>query len=316
VVTIMLGMNDASYRAFDQGIFNTYATGFEHIVQSIKENAPGARITLIQPSPFDDVTRKPNFEGGYNAVLVRYGQFLKELAGKNHLDLADLNTSVVAALEKANATDPATAAKIIPDRVHPLQGGHLLMAAALLKAWNAPAIVSDVELAAGRDGIVKAVNARVRRTGDLSWTQVDSALPMPIDMNDPAVALSVRSSDVVETLNQQRLKVTGLTAARYALKVDGEEVGSFTREQLGNGVNLALLNTPMAKQAREVHYLTLLHNDLHFTRWRNVQVPRQNMITPTLQGAMDAIDAGEAGVIKQQRLAAQPKEHTFELVPQ
>src|SRR5947209_18634328 len=33
VMTIMLGMNDASYRAYDQGIFDTYASGYEHIVQ-------------------------------------------------------------------------------------------------------------------------------------------------------------------------------------------------------------------------------------------------------------------------------------------
>src|SRR5262245_6536649 len=30
VMTIMLGMNDASYRAFDEGIFNTYSSGYEH----------------------------------------------------------------------------------------------------------------------------------------------------------------------------------------------------------------------------------------------------------------------------------------------
>ncbi len=71
VVTVMLGMNDASYRAFDQKIFDVYAKGFEHLVESTKSNLPGVRITLIQPSPYDDVTRKPTFEGGYNQVLVR-----------------------------------------------------------------------------------------------------------------------------------------------------------------------------------------------------------------------------------------------------
>jgi hypothetical protein len=28
-------------------------------------------ITAIVPSPYDDVTRAPGFEGGYNAVLLR-----------------------------------------------------------------------------------------------------------------------------------------------------------------------------------------------------------------------------------------------------
>src|SRR3954454_2043471 len=62
VVTVMLGMNDASYRAFDEKVFQTYATGYRHLVDSIKEHVPGVRITLIRPSPYDDVTRPPGFE--------------------------------------------------------------------------------------------------------------------------------------------------------------------------------------------------------------------------------------------------------------
>src|SRR6266545_1099645 len=61
VMTIMLGMNDGSYRAFDEKIFDTYRKGYEHIVESVKQNVPGIRLTLIEPSPFDDVTRAPNF---------------------------------------------------------------------------------------------------------------------------------------------------------------------------------------------------------------------------------------------------------------
>ena len=80
VVTIMLGMNDASYRAFDQGVFDTYANGYRHILDHIKMALPQERLTLIVPSPFDDVTRAPGWEGGYNNVLVRYGQFVADLA--------------------------------------------------------------------------------------------------------------------------------------------------------------------------------------------------------------------------------------------
>src|SRR5947208_4918784 len=57
VMTVMLGMNDASYRAFDQGIFAQYTNGYEHIVSEMKKNFPHIRMTLIQPSPYDDVTR-------------------------------------------------------------------------------------------------------------------------------------------------------------------------------------------------------------------------------------------------------------------
>src|SRR5213594_2339399 len=319
VMTIMLGMNDGSYRAFDEKIFDAYAKGYQNIIDSVKEALPGIRLTLIQPSPFDDVTLPPKFEGGYNAVLVRYSQFVKELAEREKLSVADLNSPVVAALDKAKATDAELAKKIIPDRVHPGAGGHLLMAAELLKSWLAPALVSAVEIDASTKKVADAKKTSVSelKTGDaISWVQLDEALPMPADLNDPVVALAVKSSDFLQALNQETLKVTGLSAANYDLKIDGEETGSFTREQLAEGINLATLPTPMAKQAAEVHKLTLQHNNIHFQRWRQVQVPLADGRTPRVQKAtrdlMAALDEEEADVLKAQRAAAQPRRHQFQ----
>src|SRR5208337_138143 len=73
VMTIMLGMNDGSYQGWDDAVFKTYSTGYQHIIDTMKHALPGIRITVIQPSPYDDVTRPPNIDDGYNAVLVRYG---------------------------------------------------------------------------------------------------------------------------------------------------------------------------------------------------------------------------------------------------
>jgi lysophospholipase L1-like esterase len=319
VMTIMLGMNDGSYRAFDQKIFDTYASGYRHIVQSVKEALPGVRITVIEPSPFDDVTRPPNFEGGYNKVMVRYGEFLNELGREEKLTVADLNGPVVAALEKANKLDAETSKKLVPDRVHPAPAGHLLMAEALLKAWQAPAVVTAVEIDAAEPAIASVTNTQVTdlAVGErLSWTQVDEALPMPLDTKDEVVALALRASDFVEAMDQEPLKVTGLTAARYTLKIDGEAVGSFTKEEWAKGVNLATLATPMAKQAAAVHDLTLRHNMVHFARWRMAGVNLDKIAIPAahLQAAGDALDTLEADVVAQQRAAAQPKSHRYELL--
>ena len=316
VMTVMLGMNDGRYRAYDQTIFDEFATGYKHIVDSIKRSFPGIRITVIVPSPYDDVTRAPTFEGGYNKVLLRYGEFLKDLAAREKLGVADLNTSVVAALQKANTADAAAAARIVPDRVHPGPGGHLLMAQALLKAWNAPAVVSSVELDAGRKEAVRQVNAKLadlRWGKDISWTETDEALPMPFDMRDATIALSVRSSDFIEALNQQPLKIRGLAAGKYTLRIDGEPVGSFGADQFAAGINLAELATPMVRQAADVHQLTLRHNNIHYAPWRQVQVPMEKDPTPHLHEAMDALDLVEADVIQEQRAAAQPRPHKFEL---
>jgi len=319
VLTIMLGMNDASYRAFDQQIFDTYASGYRHIVQSVKDVLPGIRITVLEPSPFDDVTRAPQFAGGYNGVLVRYGAFVKELAAAEKLTVADLNTPVVAALHKAHELDAAAAAKIVPDRVHPAAAGHLLMAEALLKAWNAPATVASVEIDAASQRVVNTENTDVTSlaAGDwLSWTQTDRALPMPLDTQDPTLALALRASDFVDALDREMLRVNGLAAARYTLKIDGDPAGTFTKEDLAAGINLATLPTPMAKQAARVHELTLRHNGVHFARWRQVQVPLASEQAAHLQPALDALDALEADLVALQRASAQPVAHHFELVAQ
>ena len=323
VMTIMLGMNDGSYTNFQEKIFNTYTKGYEHIVASVKQNVPGIRLTLIQPSPFDDVTQPPRFEGGYNQVLVRYGEFVKDLAGRNGATVADLNGPVVAALEKAKSINAERAKQIIADRVHPGPAGQLLMANALLKAWNAPAIVTDVEIDAKDNKVVRSDGAKISglKVGQtISWKQEDASLPMPLSTTDPVMALALKSSDVVESLDQQLLKVTGLSPGSYTLNIDGESIGKFSAEDLAKGVNLGLLPTaPMYKQASQVHKLVIEHNDVHFNRWRQVQVPLANIkggrTEKAVQHLIDALDQDEADLLKQLHKTKQPKPHQFVLSP-
>jgi hypothetical protein len=111
-----------------------------------------------------------------------------------------------------------------------------------------------------------------------------------------------------------------LSSAKYELKIDGVRVGEFTKEQLAEGVNLAVLPTPMLKQAKEVNQRTLRHNDIHFTRWRNIQVPMASYKSPAVVSAtenlMAVLDKEEAITVQQQRAAAQPVEHKYELIGQ
>src|SRR5437773_111896 len=316
VMTIMLGMNDGRYRAFDEAIFREYSSGYEKIIRDIKAALPDVRITAIEPSPYDDATRPPTFAGGYNAVLVRYSQFVKDLAEREHLAVADLNAPVVAMLEKAHAQNAALSEKIIPDRVHPGPGGHLIMAGALLKSWNAPALVSDVTIDAQSHTAARSENAEVSAVDNangLRWQGRERALPMPIEWKDDVVALAVRSSDFLTALDQQRLRVTGLASGNYTLKIDGETVGAFTADQFGQGINLAEYPTPMAKQAAEVHKLTLQHNSIHFARWRIVQVPLDGQGF-ALTSAETSLDSLEEQILAAQRIAAQPKVHQYEVV--
>ncbi len=318
MVTVMLGMNDGRYRAFDPMIFETYSNGYKNLVKQLKTALPEARITAIQPSPYDDVTRKPNFPGGYNATLLRFSDFLAELATAENLMLADMNRPVVAALERAYAADPKLAEQISPDRVHPRPPGHLLMAAELLKAWKAPSLVSAVELDAGSGKVLRQDNTELTDTSfgeTIAWTQRDAALPLALDLDDPVMALAVRAGGVMEALNRQMLAVNGLAAGKHTLLIDGNVVGVFDAEALAAGINLAELKTPMWSRAMKVHRLTLDRANAHNTRWRNVQVPFEEEHPDITRKAMAVLDELRDTLRAEQQLAAIPDAHRFVLAP-
>lgn len=322
VMTIMLGMNDGRYTNHTAADDDVYFSGYRHIVDMVRHAIPHLRITAIEPSPFDDVTRPFTLQpDGYNAVLVKYGQWLRRYAPEAHLDIADLNTGVVAMLRKANAADPALAQKILPDRVHPSLSGHLIMAEQLLKAWRARPTVSSVTINATNGKVTDSAYthiAAVHAGAPLSWTETDDSLPLPFAPmlamdRDHTLALAIRSSDVTEALNQQILRVNGLTSGRYTLTIDGAPVGTWSNADLARGVNLAVLDTPMARQAMEVRDLTVKRIDIHQQRWRALQVPLKDLNIEHLPEALKVLDAVEAELIIRQRAAAQPRAHDFQL---
>jgi lysophospholipase L1-like esterase len=317
VVTLMLGMNDGEYQPYDAGVFEKYKSGYRHILEKLKTELPKARVTLLIPSAYDDVTRPAAFPGGYNSVLLGFGQYLRRLADSEGLRIADLNTPVVSLLRAAaQASGVETAQRLIPDRVHPSPGVHMIMAQALLKAWGAPSTVTSVEIDAGRGVVSRAGNTTVENldlAGGLSWTQTDRALPMPLDPPNETIALALRSSDFNDALNRQVLQIRGLAGGKYALRIDEEKIGVFDAATLAEGINLATLVTPMSRQAQTVLDLTHRHNHLHFARWKLVDIPLKEYNLPKTQAALSALDALEEEVIALQRTSAMPKPHRYRL---
>lgn len=315
VVTIMLGMNDGYYRAYDDGIFRTFADGYRHIVESIQQNLPAARVTLLKPSPHDDVTRAAEFDPDYNTTMLRFGDFLATLAAEKHLQLADLNAPVVAALTRAKAENEAFSVTLIRDRVHPGSGVHWLMAEAVLKSWNAPAIVTAVGIDATKNAATTSTNTSVadlhRAKGTLTWTQQDRALPLPLPSAklDPFIAVAARLSDLDQVLNRQTLQVTGLAPGNYSLQIDETKIAEFSAEQLATGIDLARMDTPMLKQALMVAFDTERKDSIEEMRFRFAQ----NAITTIDREAAKNLDAARNAAIEQQRQDSQPLLHRYVL---
>jgi lysophospholipase L1-like esterase len=321
VVTVMLGMNDGDYHPYEQATMDRYTKGYERLIQLLKQAAPGARVTLIEPSPYDEVTRPPIKHGGYNPSLVKMSEFVATLASREGYRLADFNAPMVQMLQKAYVEDFEIAQKILPDRVHPGASGHLIMAEQLWKAWNADGEVSSVLLPAdGNVNIVGRLPFEKVKIEDLklgetmSWTATEESLPMPVDMNDPAVDLALRSAGFNENFNNESLRVPGLKAGYWALRIDGQQIKVFTAEELAKGVNLATLQTPMWKQARAVQALVQKRSDTHNIRWRSIEVPLADDKLTQAGPAMAALDALDAELAQRIQAESQPKPHHFELV--
>ncbi len=322
VMTIMLGMNDGNYAPESEKTDHTFFDGYRHIVDAVKSALPGIRITAIEASPYDDVTRPPLFSAGYNEVLISFSKWISNYAKGAGLNVADFNTPMVEMLQKANALAHEDALKILPDRVHPGFSGHLVMADQLLKSWNARPVVAAVDISvSGNSATAAAEHAVISHLAgghSLSWTELDDALPLPTAEWEKMwgagpVALVLKSSNFTADLNREPLKVNGLTSGSYSVKVDGQVVGTFNNDQLANGVNLALLDTPMTRQAMQVYDLTVSHCDVHNERWRTVEVPLTKYDFPATAPAMQAADKLEQAIVERRHQIAQPKEHRFEI---
>lgn len=354
VVTIMLGMNDASYHAFDEPVFAAYQRGYEHIIASLQAHLPGARIVLIEPTPYDDITQPPKFPGGYNAVLLKYAAFVRQLAAKHHLQCVDFMQPLLDVVQRAQAENPALARQIIPGRIHPSAVGELVMAQALLKAWQAPATVTSVSIDAAAHRVVRSGNTKVTalaaQGGGLAWTQRDDALPFPIlglhenwwqfppverewgslsfftpaprpnwSVTEPDAALIVRLSGFYDALDAQPLQVTGLQPGRYTLTIDGQAVGTFTAAQLGQGINLARYHTPMLDQSYGVLDLVWKQTAWRFFAWRGIQTQLTFDHDPAVQHAsrklIAALEAQRQRIAQREYGAARPKPTHYELTP-
>lgn len=317
MVTLMLGMNDGYYRPFDQGIETTYEVGYRHIVDQVQAGLPHTSLTLLKPSPYDDVTRAPEFEPGYNTTMLHFGDFVGKLGEEKHTLVADLNRPVVDALTAAKEADAAMCVALIRDHVHPGSGVHWLMAEAVLKTWNAPAVVTSASIDAIHAKVNEALNTEVtqllRTKGGLTWVQNDHALPLPLSpaATNPFVSLVLQVSDLNQRLNQEVLRVAGLPEGAYELQIDERAVGTFTGAQLAAGVNLAIWDTPMLAQARLVALDTEEKNDIEGIRFNLAYDLRDAKIEETLKRLAAAIEVAAA----RQRKDAQPVPHRYSLLP-
>jgi len=260
VITVMLGMNNGGWGYDPEKSEETFKQGYVTLIAALRKTAPEAEIVLIRPTPYDEITHGTEFPG-YAKTIDKLAGDVSQIegqlrdAGDAKIKLVDFHELLVDALQHAKERCPQLAPLIVPDRIHPSETGHWIMAAALMDAWHVDPLVDAVEIDAARVATLRQERARItgieKTAAGLKWTEKDESLPLPLDFNNAMTQVLLGISDLA-SLDRQMLQVDGLEAGQYQLLIDGKTIGDFSRDELKKGINLALMKTPMNEQARGI----------------------------------------------------------------
>ena len=256
------------------------------LIAKVKQQAPGAKMIYLTPTPYDDTAVPTNIprgatgwavvnQKGCNTGLALMAGYVLASAKKDGVMAVNWFSPLNDFLMRRRANDPHYMVTRW-DRVHPGALGHSIMAWSFLLAQGAPAVVSDVCVDAVSGRVVTGVNAEVSGVsaadGGASFTILAKSLPFPVP---PEAAEALDEFEVEERLNRETLAVRGLKEGTYALRIDGEEVGAWSAAEFAHGVRLGFnARTPQYRQAQKVFarnaelsaYERTLRNH-HSARW-------------------------------------------------
>lgn len=260
-MTVDFGMNDAG--GSDAGI-KAFRDGLQGMANQAK--AANIRVAWATPQPLDNAEQGPTALTGYNLMLEKYSAGVKDIADKNSGLFVDQFHPYLAALDRARGKGPKYDRITAGDAVHPGPPGQALMAASILKGLSFPSLVSSAEIDAAGGKVVSTKNCRienvVKKDGGLSFSRLDGALPF-----FPVEAASILPHEqILDELNDYRLKVTGLAPGKYEVRVGGKKVAELTAELLAGGLNIAagvLTDGPIADQAKAVKAAVEAKNRFH-----------------------------------------------------
>jgi len=254
VVTLCYGMNDGTYRPYDEAIGKRYEDSMRSILKKLTEDkihvvvgTPGAVDSKFFARPFP-----ANYKAAdsYNDSLGKLGELGRKLSGEFHQGFADVHGPMMDVMVKAKAANGDDFDVCGRDGVHPGPNGHLAMAYAFLKALGCDGNVGEIVMDATGKTTVSSGHKVV--TSAAGTVELESErYPFCFD---PDAKSSASNRSLLpflpfnQDLNRLTLKVTHLKSDK-ANVTWGEERHEFTKAQLEAGINLAaeFTNTPFDK---------------------------------------------------------------------
>lgn len=278
-VSVLLGMNDGTYRSYDQATFDAYHRDMTTVVEKIV--AAGATPILMTPTMYDSRASRMFPRKGrtyseglltqYNSVLTYYGTWLREVAAENGHGFVDMwgplnNLTIV-----ARKTDPSFT--IIKDAVHPDAPGQAVMAVAMIDDLGMKAPLSNIRLQLDGKSGPKATSmggtvSDLKQTkNSVEFTWLAKGLPWVLPEE---AAIGVSLTKLGHKNSREAFEIHGLAPGRYELSIDGTVVGTWGSEQLSRHVELqGNQKTPQYQQALKVAHLNRDRNSGPVRNLRN-----------------------------------------------
>lgn len=306
--TLMLtfGMNDSGYfeynwdnpEQFAEKALKKSHDNYKKIENRLKD-FPEMNVVLLASSPYDstvEIEGNQPFKGKHETML-NIIDFQKESARENNWEFLDINKPMTEINQKGQKKDPSFTI-CGNDRIHPDNDGHMVMAYLFLKGQGFEGKeVAKIEVDAKDKKVLSATNCKVSKLkvspNKVSFDYLAKSLPYPLDTisrgwgNRKSQAQVVDIVPFMEEMNQEMLKINGLQG-RYMLRIDGEEVGVWSGEELGKGINLAAeTKTPQYQQALKVMHLNGERWEIE-RRFREYAWVQFNFFKP--KGLLDAND--------------------------
>lgn len=273
-ICLTFGMNDSGYFEFLAANADSTAkervrecqSYFDTIELKLKAYTAAKKI-LITSSLYDETMKNPkNYFPKKSQAMNEIAAFQEKAAQDNHWGFVDFfhpMTEITLREQKSDSAFTLTG----PDRIHPGNTGHFVMAWLFLKQQGlAGKPVAEVVIDAAGKKVQRSENCQLSALSvahdDIRVDYLAASLPFPQDTIPRLFGNPQRQADALgvipfnEEMNREMLTVHGLGAGNYWVTIDGELVGTWTGAQLSAGINLALLkNTPEYEQAMSVLWL-------------------------------------------------------------
>jgi lysophospholipase L1-like esterase len=263
IATICFGMNDAGYVPFSASNFNTFVASMTQIVSTL--TGAGIQVVLLSPGMVDQsvpyASNPSNIPSDYNTTLGTYAQWVLNFASARGIPAYDIHTLAMSVNAAAKAAHPGLPAYTDQpqDGIHPNPSGGLVYAYGLLSALGLPYQCRSISLdlgagtATGSTGA--AVSGYLAQGNGCSFSLVADPLPY---VGNPQSAKILPFLNFQQEFNNIQLRVSGLSAASYAILVDGYRGPTLSSASLASGVNLLDSWIPPSGSPGQAHAIQLV----------------------------------------------------------